>query len=199
MRTILIRLLAVSVPSVEDVFEEIGGYPEYLIAFQLSLPRNTEAIQYHLEDILFQRKDLDICSIATLYSEFIQQFINSWFIVATDASKSPFIITFIEGCKATSQFSYRVHTVNSIFTAEALALTNCVFLTVPLSSLLTVYWFSRASICYHQVSQGYSVAIQQAPEDSIVSVSDLDLLGSGHRGISLNEQANRLGKMCQID
>lgn len=117
-----------SVPGVEEVFEEIDGHPEYLITFQLPLPINTEAIQYHLEDLPFQRKDLDSCIIAPLYNELIQQFINSWFIIATAASKSPFI-TSIAGCKATSQFSYRVHTVNYVhrrrFSLDELCLFNC--------------------------------------------------------------------------
>lgn len=108
-------------PCIDDVFEEIDGHPEYLITFQIPLPCNQEVVQYYLEDRPFQRKDLDSSIIAPLYNEFIQQFIDSLFVIATDASKSPFI-TAIAGCTATSQFSYRIHTVNSIFIAEVLAI-----------------------------------------------------------------------------
>ncbi|GBL92956.1 hypothetical protein AVEN_54606-1 [Araneus ventricosus] len=46
---------------------------------------------------------------------------QDYFIIATDASKSQFY-TSIAGISNLRSFSFRIHTINSIFTAEALAI-----------------------------------------------------------------------------
>lgn len=88
-----------------------------------SYPSRTlqELVQYLIADLPFQRKDSDVCIIVSLYNDLIQRFTDSWNIIATGASKSSSMVAIAE-CTATTQFSYRIHPVNSIFTAEALAI-----------------------------------------------------------------------------
>lgn len=57
-----------SVPCIDDVFEEIDGHPECLVTFQIPLPCSHDKIQYSLDDLPFQRKDLDSNITASFYN-----------------------------------------------------------------------------------------------------------------------------------
>lgn len=57
-----------SVPCIDDAFEDIGVHPEYLTFVQIPLSCNQEAVQYSLEGLTFQRKDLDSNITVLLYN-----------------------------------------------------------------------------------------------------------------------------------
>lgn len=69
----------------------------------------------------FQRNSMDSRIIIPLFSEFIQTISKTWEIIATDAWKSYYLTT-IAGFSSAGQCGYKIHQVNSIFTAEVLAI-----------------------------------------------------------------------------
>ncbi|GBM22408.1 hypothetical protein AVEN_221481-1 [Araneus ventricosus] len=74
--------------------------------------------------------------IKAFFEETISGEFQDYFIIATDASKSH-IYTSIAGTLNLRSFSFRIHPINSIFTAEALAICQAIDdLSVPDSDLL---------------------------------------------------------------
>ncbi|GBN80568.1 hypothetical protein AVEN_131154-1 [Araneus ventricosus] len=74
--------------------------------------------------------------IKALFEETISEEFQDYFIIATDASKSQFY-TSTAGTSNLRSFSFRIHPINSIFTAEALAICQAIDdLSVPDSNLL---------------------------------------------------------------
>ncbi|GBL79635.1 hypothetical protein AVEN_18188-1 [Araneus ventricosus] len=77
--------------------------------------------------------------IKALFEETISEEFQDYFIIATDASKSQFY-TSIAGTSNLRSFSFRIHPINSIFTAEAFAICQAIDdLSVPNSNILRVY------------------------------------------------------------
>ncbi|GBN76334.1 hypothetical protein AVEN_237801-1 [Araneus ventricosus] len=74
--------------------------------------------------------------IKDLFEETISEEFQDYFIIATDASKSH-IYTSIAGTSNLRLYPFRIHPINSIFTAEALAICQAINdLSVPDSDLL---------------------------------------------------------------
>ncbi|GBM41223.1 hypothetical protein AVEN_180525-1 [Araneus ventricosus] len=74
-----------------------------------------------LHSFLFQDKSLPKNTIESLFEDTIRTHFSNFFLIATDASKSQ-QITSIAGTSSTSSFAYRLQHLNTIFSAEALAL-----------------------------------------------------------------------------
>ncbi|GBN08493.1 hypothetical protein AVEN_176642-1 [Araneus ventricosus] len=75
----------------------------------------------HLQSFLFQDKSLPKTTIETLFEDTIRTNFSNFFLIATDAFKSP-QITSIAGTSISNSFAYRLQHINSFFSAEALAL-----------------------------------------------------------------------------
>ncbi|GBN76237.1 hypothetical protein AVEN_74791-1 [Araneus ventricosus] len=74
--------------------------------------------------------------IKALFEKTISEELQDYFIIATDVSKSH-IFTSISDTSNLRSFSFRIHPINSIFTAEALAIFQAIEdLSVPDSDLL---------------------------------------------------------------
>ncbi|GBL87612.1 hypothetical protein AVEN_165213-1 [Araneus ventricosus] len=92
--------------------------------------------EIHLASFGFQDKAQPTSMIKTLFKETISEEFQDYFIIATDASKSNFY-TSKAGTSNPRSFSFRIHPINSIFTAEALAIWQAIDdLSVPDSNLL---------------------------------------------------------------
>ncbi|GBO11007.1 hypothetical protein AVEN_242375-1 [Araneus ventricosus] len=63
--------------------------------------------------------------IKALFEEAINEGFQYYFIIATDASKSH-LYTSTAGTSNLRSFSFRIHPINSIFTAEALAICQAI-------------------------------------------------------------------------
>ncbi|GBM20068.1 hypothetical protein AVEN_268397-1 [Araneus ventricosus] len=78
------------------------------------------------------------------FEETISEEFQDYFIIATDASKSH-IYTSIAGTSDLRSFSFRIHPINSIFTAEALATCEAIVSSRQRPSDLDRQFFSLAS------------------------------------------------------
>ncbi|GBM97481.1 hypothetical protein AVEN_103892-1 [Araneus ventricosus] len=93
----------------------------HIITFPDTLfPRNNFC-EIHLSDFSFQNKAHPVFLIKDLFEEAVSEKFYDYHIIATDASKSH-SFTSIAGISNLHSFVYRIHPINSIFTAEALAI-----------------------------------------------------------------------------
>ncbi|GBM11288.1 hypothetical protein AVEN_13537-1 [Araneus ventricosus] len=97
---------------------------------------HNDICEIHLTSFGFQDKAQPTSMIKALFEETISEEFQDYFIIATDASKSQFY-TSIAGNSNLRSFSFRIHPIDSIFTAEALAICQAIDdLSVPDSNLL---------------------------------------------------------------
>lgn len=195
----LVESMSTSLPThVLNLFEETACCPAQLLRFYPpeTFPEGT--VRFYLESLPFQDTALSEVIISSLYAEFISRFISSHEVFASDASKST-SITAIAGCSSEARFAYRTHTFHSVFTAEALAVGT---------TLDELAWASRAFIiltdslsvlkALQSVSSGSPRVILwlQRKIFSVCSraTSIIFVWVPGHRGIPLNEEADRLAK-----
>ena len=73
----------------------------------------------------FRGSDLNDAEIAYLFGEYLTSITDMYTIIAADASKSS-EVTSIAGCSSHSCFGYQVNSVNSVITAEALAVGTAI-------------------------------------------------------------------------
>ncbi|GBM52891.1 hypothetical protein AVEN_162387-1 [Araneus ventricosus] len=96
----------------------------------ITLPRildvlHNDICEIHLASFGFQDKVQPTSMIKALFEENISQEFQDYFIIATDASKSH-LYTSIAGTSNIGSFSFRIHPINSILTAEALAICQAI-------------------------------------------------------------------------
>ncbi|GBM50149.1 hypothetical protein AVEN_50047-1, partial [Araneus ventricosus] len=152
----------------------------------------------HLQSFLFQDKSLPKTTIEYLFEDTIQTNFSNFFLIATDASKSQ-QITSIAGTSIANSFAYRLQHINSIFSAETLALcqaldelpngeNNLLLLTDNLSVLQAL---ANLSIKSHKVilRLAAKIAIREKFHQNIVL-----LWTPGHAGIMWNEKADTLAR-----
>ncbi|GBN01372.1 hypothetical protein AVEN_117287-1 [Araneus ventricosus] len=97
---------------------------------------HNDICEIHLTSFGFQDKAQPTFMIKALFEETISEEFQDYFIIATDASKSH-TYTSIAGTSNLRSFSFRIHTIISIFTAEALTICQAIDdLSVPDSDLL---------------------------------------------------------------
>ncbi|GBM16836.1 hypothetical protein AVEN_9415-1 [Araneus ventricosus] len=127
----------------EDQEDCAGLFTDLNITFDqtITLPNildvlHNDICEIHLTSFGFQDKAQPTSMIKALFEETISEEFQDYFIIATDASKSQFY-TSIVGTSNLRSFSFRIHPINSIFTAEALAICQAIDdLSVPDSNLL---------------------------------------------------------------
>lgn len=103
------------------VLDEIGGDRDGLIKFYFPKPCAPGSVRFHLSDLPFQSSQVDLRLVAPLFLEFVDSLGGVFDLIGTDASKSV-DRTSIAGCSSSGQFGYLVNSINSIFSAEALAI-----------------------------------------------------------------------------
>ncbi|GBL88786.1 hypothetical protein AVEN_158915-1 [Araneus ventricosus] len=149
-------------------------------------------------DFYFQNKELPPSIISSDSIECIQSFFPNHFIIATDGSKSH-CYTSIAGFSYLQQFCYRIHPLNSVFTAEVLAICQALDeLVVPEKDILILSdSFSALSslknISFHSPKVIQSLAAKIHIRKNLNKKIAL-LWVSGHSGVSWNEKADSIAK-----
>ncbi|GBL80038.1 hypothetical protein AVEN_29053-1 [Araneus ventricosus] len=168
----------------------------HIIKFPITLDCLNIKCKIHLHSFLFQDKSLPKTTIESLFEDIIRTHFSNFFLIATDASKSP-QITSIAATSSTNSFAYRLQHINSIFSAETLALCqvldelpndedNLLLLTDSLSVLQAL---ANLSIKSHKII--LRLAAKIATRDKFHQNIVL-LWTPGHAGIKWNEKANTL-------
>ncbi|GBO15660.1 hypothetical protein AVEN_186493-1 [Araneus ventricosus] len=147
---------------------------------------------------IFEHKSLPKNTIESLFEDTIRTHFSNFFLIATDASKSQ-QITSIAGTSSTNSFAYRLQHLNTIFSAEALALSqaldelpndedNLLLLTDSLSVLQAL---ANLSIKSNKIilRLAAKIATREKFHQNIVL-----LWTPGHAGIKWNEKADDLAR-----
>ncbi|GBN28226.1 RNA-directed DNA polymerase from mobile element jockey [Araneus ventricosus] len=103
------------------LFTELDTSTDHIIAFPDTLISRSNFCEIFLSDFSFQNKAHPAFLIKDLFEEVVYKEFQDYHIIATDASKSH-SFTSIAGISNLQSFVYRIHPINSIFTAEALAI-----------------------------------------------------------------------------
>ncbi|GBN82022.1 hypothetical protein AVEN_138890-1 [Araneus ventricosus] len=104
-----------------DLDTSSGSSTDHIIAFPDTLISRNNFYEIHISDFSFQNKAHPVFLIKDLFEEVVYKEFHDYHIIATDASKSH-SFTSIAGISNLQSFVYRIHPINSIFTAEALAI-----------------------------------------------------------------------------
>ncbi|GBL72004.1 hypothetical protein AVEN_272215-1 [Araneus ventricosus] len=105
----------------DNLFADLDTSTDHIISFPDTLFSRNNVCEIHLSDFSFQNKDHPVFLIKDLFEEAVSNEFYDYHIIATDASKSR-SFTSIAGISNLQSFVYRIHPINSIFTAEALAI-----------------------------------------------------------------------------
>lgn len=103
------------------LLSDLNFNQENIIQFPNTLDCLSIKCEIHTNTFSFQNKALAKNLIGFLFEDVIRTNFSNFFIMATDASKSH-RTTSIAGISKTNSFAYRIHPINSIFSAEALAM-----------------------------------------------------------------------------
>ncbi|GBM99169.1 hypothetical protein AVEN_264244-1 [Araneus ventricosus] len=104
-----------------NLFTELDTSTDHIITFPDTLISRSNFCEIFLSDFSFQNKAHPAFLIKGLFEEVVYTEFQDYHIIATDASKSH-SFTSIAGISNLQSFVYRFHPINSIFTAEALAI-----------------------------------------------------------------------------
>ena len=110
---------------VSDFFDSAGCKPEHIICFHLPSLFPAKVVEFHLFNVQFHNTALCNNIITAYFQEFTTTFPDNCEILGADASKSV-NFTAIASCSLTAHFSYRINDLNSVFTAEALAIKTAI-------------------------------------------------------------------------
>ncbi|GBM88828.1 hypothetical protein AVEN_121321-1 [Araneus ventricosus] len=105
----------------EVLIADLDTSIDHIIAFPDTLFSQNNFWEIHLSDFSFQNKAHPVFLIKDLFEEAVSKEFYDYHTIATDASKSH-SFTSIAGISNLQSFVYRIYPINSIFTAEALAI-----------------------------------------------------------------------------
>ncbi|GBO38763.1 hypothetical protein AVEN_252275-1 [Araneus ventricosus] len=106
---------------IANLLADLDTFSDHIIAFPDTLISRNNFCEIFLSDFSFQNKAHPAFLIKGLFEEVVYEEFQDYHIIATDASKSH-SLTSIAGISNLQSFVYRIHPINSIFTAEALAI-----------------------------------------------------------------------------
>ncbi|GBL84235.1 hypothetical protein AVEN_118630-1 [Araneus ventricosus] len=116
-----IKLIKRDEVMIANLFTDLDTSTDHIIAFPDTLILRNNFCEIFLSDFSFQNKAHPAFLIKDLFEEVVYKEFQDYHIIATDASKSH-SFTSIAGISNLQSFVYRIHPINSIFTAEALAI-----------------------------------------------------------------------------
>ncbi|GBN79616.1 hypothetical protein AVEN_160624-1 [Araneus ventricosus] len=118
---ILASLIKKDEALIANLFADLDTSTDHIIAFPDTLISRNNFCKIHFSDFSFQNKTHPVFLIKDLFEEAESREFHDCHIIATDASKSH-SFTSIAGISSLHSFVYTIHPINSIFTAEALAI-----------------------------------------------------------------------------
>ena len=183
---------------VEDYLADRDCRLDGLIPFIFPCQPPSGVVSFLLSGLPFQRTDLNEQIVNTLFLEFLHSQDGFLEIIATDASKSSGKTT-IAGCTGSGSFGYIVNQINSVFTAEALAIGVAFDELVPPACPIMILSDSLSVLSALQavsLSSPRIILWLHAKVYNAARFTNRILLCwvPGHRGIPLNERADSLAK-----
>ncbi|GIY91828.1 RNase H domain-containing protein [Caerostris extrusa] len=116
-----LQLLEKDENTLKNSLQNYNCSPEHLLTLPV-VPRHDPSLcEIFLQKFRFQNKENPVSLIVNDFSDCINRFFSDHYIIATDASKSH-VSTSIAGISCNQSFSYRINPINSVFTAEVLAI-----------------------------------------------------------------------------
>ncbi|GBN62141.1 hypothetical protein AVEN_74381-1 [Araneus ventricosus] len=116
-----IKLIKKDEVLIANLFADLDTSTDHIITFPDTLSSRNNFCEIHFSDFSFQNKAHPVFLIKDLFEEAVSKEFYDYHIIATDASKSH-SFTSIADISNLQSFVYRIHPINSIFTAEALAI-----------------------------------------------------------------------------
>ncbi|GBN85177.1 hypothetical protein AVEN_187297-1 [Araneus ventricosus] len=184
--------------SLRITFRNLNCIPDHIISLPIFPHSNPNVWEIFLKDFYFQNKELPSSIISSDFIECIQRFFPNHFIIATDGSKSH-CHTSIAGFSCLQQFCYRIHHLNSVFTAEVLAICQALDeLVIPEKDILILSdSFSALSslknLSFHSPKVIQRLAAKIHIRKNLNKKIAL-LWVPGHSGVSWNEKADSIAK-----
>ncbi|GBM16550.1 Laminin subunit alpha-1 [Araneus ventricosus] len=184
--------------SLRITFRNLSCIPDHIISLPIFPHSSSNVCEIFLKDIYFQNKELPSSIISSDFIECIQRFFPNHFIISTDASKSH-CYTSIAGFSCLQQFCYRIHPLNSVFTAEVLAICQALDeLVVPEKDIL-ILSDSFSALSFLKNISFHSPKVIQRLAAKIHIRKNLNqniafLWIPGHSGVSWNEKADSIAK-----
>ncbi|GBM59602.1 hypothetical protein AVEN_36512-1 [Araneus ventricosus] len=192
------QLVEKDAESLRITFRNLSCIPDHIISLPIFPHSNPNICEIFLKDFYFQNKELPSSVISSDFIECIQIFSPNHFIIATHGSKSH-CHTSIAGFSCLQQFCYRIHPLNSVFTAEVLAIcqaldefvipeTDILILSDSLSALS-----SLKNLSFHSPKVIQRLAAKIHIRKNLNQNIAL-LWVPGHSGVSWNEKADSIAK-----
>ena len=143
----------------------------------------------------FRGSDLNDAEIAYLFGEYLTSITDMYTIIAADASKSS-EVTSIVGCSSYSYFGYRV---NSIFTAEALAIRTAIDELLSLHGACAIFSDSLSVLSALRAVNIHSPTVilwlhSKFHRLSLFNTRILLCWVPGRKGIPTNEKADSIAR-----
>ncbi|GBN05477.1 hypothetical protein AVEN_240468-1 [Araneus ventricosus] len=192
------QLVEKDAESLRITFRTLNCIPDHVISLPIFPHSNPNVCEIFLKDFYFQNKELPSSIISSDFIECIQRFFPNHFIIATDGSKSH-CHTSIAGFSCLQQFCYRIHPLNSLLTAEVLAICQALDeLILPETDILILSdSFSALSslknISFHSPKVIQRLAAKIHIRKNLNQKIAL-LWVPGHSGVSWNEKADSIAK-----
>ncbi|GBM08720.1 hypothetical protein AVEN_52792-1 [Araneus ventricosus] len=184
--------------SLRITFCNLNCIPDHIISHPIFPHSSPNVCEIFLKDFYFQNKELPSSIISSDFLEYLQRFFPNHFIIATDGSKSH-CYTSIAGFSCLQQFCYRIHPLNSVFTAEILAICQALDeLVVPEKDILILSDSFSALSSLKNISFHSPKVIQRLAAKihirKCLNQNIAFLWIPGHSGVSWNEKADAIAK-----
>ncbi|GBN51028.1 RNA-directed DNA polymerase from mobile element jockey [Araneus ventricosus] len=192
------QLVEKDAESLRITFRNLNCIPDHIISLPIFPHSNPNACEIFLKDFYFQNKELPSSIISSDFIDCIQRLFPNHFIIATDGSKSH-CRTSIAGFSCLQQFCYRIHPLNSVFTAEVLAICQALDeLVIPEKDILILSDSFSALSSLKNISFHSPKVIQRLAAKIHIRKNlnqNIALMWvPGHSGVSWNEKADSIAK-----
>ncbi|GBL95779.1 hypothetical protein AVEN_708-1 [Araneus ventricosus] len=184
--------------SLRITFRNLNCIPDHIISLPIFPHSNPNACEIFLNDFYFQNKELPSSIISSDFIDCIQRLFPNHFIITTDGSKSH-CHTSIAGFSCLQQFCYCIHPLNSVFTAEVLAICKALDeLVIPEKDIL-ILSDSFSTLSSLKNISFYSPKVIQRLAAKIHIRKNLNqkialMWVPGHSEVSWNEKADSITK-----